>query len=266
MLMSPDLTVPKTEIYPGIRGDMSKMTLIVLAAGLGTRLGAEPSVCSKAMTPIAGKPMLARLLDYTAKFPFIQTVVALRVEDKGARDFLVSRGFEINCYGAERSVSLRSTSCGLDTLYYAAQLLDKQIDCWRKCVVMTVDTVFQPSCFEEYLHYLQRSDADAVMAVTSYLDDEKPLYVVSEGDRVMKFSSTPSATSDLESYISGGIYGLSANALSVIKDCKLGGMTRLREFQQTLIEKGVDVRCYDMGRIVDVDRPEDIATALDIID
>ena len=101
------------------------------------------------------------------------------------------------------------------------------------------------------------------MAVTSYIDDEKPLYVdVDSTMRIIAFNDTPSANAK---YISGGIYGLDRSAIDVLQKCIDGGVSRMRNFQRALVADGLNIRAFDMGKIIDVDHQSDIAKACELI-
>jgi hypothetical protein len=99
------------------------------------------------------------------------------------------------------------------------------------------------------------------MAVTPYIDDERPLYIsVNNEDRMITgFGDT------VEKYISGGIYGLTAKSFQTLSNCLAAGMSRMRNFQQQLIEDGLKLKAYLFEKIIDVDHVSDIAKAEDLI-
>ena len=127
-------------------------------------------------------------------------------------------------------------------------------------ILTTVDTVFRPADFARYVEAFREAPdtVDAMMAVTSFVDDEKPLYVdTAPGTmRITAFSDTPCGR-----FISGGIYGLSQPAIGVLDDCMTRGVSRMRNYQRALLEAGLNVQAFDLGKIVDVDHAGDIATA-----
>lgn len=59
-------------LYYNPRTVLEDTQLIILAAGKGTRM---ESSLPKALTPLAGKPMISRLLDEVAKVPFSRTPI-----------------------------------------------------------------------------------------------------------------------------------------------------------------------------------------------
>ena len=60
----------------------------------------------------------------------------------------------------------------MHSFYELSPLLDGSDFC-----LTTVDTIFRESEFARLISDFKRSEADGVMAVTDYIDDEKPLYV-----------------------------------------------------------------------------------------
>ena len=97
------------------------------------------------------------------------------------------------------------------------------------------------------------------MAVTSFIDDEKPLYI--NVDDNMRITAFLDKMQPGIKFISGGIYGLTPPALKVLEDCMKKGVSRMRNYQRALVEAGLNLRAYPFRKIVDVDHQADIATA-----
>ena len=97
------------------------------------------------------------------------------------------------------------------------------------------------------------------MAVTPFIDDEKPLYVATGTD--MRITGFLDAPADGVKYVSGGIYGLTAPAIKVLDDCMARGVARMRNYQRALVEAGLRLRAYPIEKIVDVDHASDIPGA-----
>ena len=97
------------------------------------------------------------------------------------------------------------------------------------------------------------------MAVTRYIDDEKPLYVgTDERMNITGFYDTPHSDSN---HISGGIYGLNGEALDTLTQCIEQGQSRMRNFQRQLIADGMKLKAYSFGKIIDIDHSSDIEKA-----
>ena len=97
------------------------------------------------------------------------------------------------------------------------------------------------------------------MAVTDYIDDEKPLYVqTNEQLDIVNFLDRSNGECR---YISGGIYCLRKPAIGVLEKAIQEGMSRMRNYQRQLIAEGLHLKAYPFSKIIDVDHAEDIVKA-----
>ena len=152
------------------------------------------------------------------------------------------------------NIVVKDTPSSMHSLHALSHLLHGEKFC-----LTTVDTIFKEEEFAEYIRTFETSRYDGLMAVTDYIDDEKPLYVDTDGELgITAFCDQPSATSR---YISGGIYGLDDRALEILDSCMAAGIERMRNFQRSLVENGLDLKAYPFKKIIDIDHAEDIAKA-----
>ncbi|MBQ5752349.1 MAG: NDP-sugar synthase, partial [Bacteroidaceae bacterium] len=75
---------------------------------------------------------------------------------------------------------------------------------------------------------------------------------------ITAFCDSPTARSK---YISGGIYGLTPQALDILDECIAAGNSRMRNFQRKLVEGGMKLKAYPFGKIIDIDHAGDIEKA-----
>jgi NDP-sugar pyrophosphorylase family protein len=123
----------------------------------------------------------------------------------------------------------------------------------------TVDTVFREDEFSRYVTAF-RSDAqlDGMMAVTDFIDDEKPLYVKTGDDAmILDFQDHPAGSR----YVSGGIYCLRRACIDVLQQAVATGMSRMRNYQRRLVAEGLRLKAYPFSKIIDVDHADDVARA-----
>ena len=129
-----------------------------------------------------------------------------------------------------------------------------------KFCLTTVDTIFREPDFARYIAAFEAdTENDGMMAVTPFIDDEKPLYV--ETDEQMNIVAFRDAAWDGAKYVSGGIYALNEKSFGVVKECIDNGVSRMRNFQRALVSSGLKLKAYSIDKIIDVDHAEDIATA-----
>jgi NDP-sugar pyrophosphorylase family protein len=151
-------------------------------------------------------------------------------------------------------IIVKDTPSSMHSLHTMSHLLRGD----RFCLT-TVDTLFHEDEFAAYIKAFNESDGDGVMAVTDYIDDEKPLYIDTDSDMgIIAFRDTAGSGTR---YISGGIYGLTPQALDILDECMASGMERMRNFQRRLVEGGMRLKAHPFTKIIDIDHAEDIAKA-----
>ena len=67
----------------------------------------------------------------------------------------------------------------------------------------------------------------------------------------------------LRSYglVSGGIYCLKQTAIKVLENAVSEGISRMRNYQQWLVDEGLNLKAYPFSKIIDVDHVGDIKKA-----
>ena len=133
-------------------------------------------------------------------------------------------------------------------------------------VLTTVDTIFNEEEFALYANTFKAmtavDDADGLMGVTDYIDDEKPLYVGTDDEQqITGFYDT----CEQPKYISGGIYGLTPKAIPVLQRCIERGESRMRNFQRALVAEGLKLVAFPFTKVLDIDHASDIQKAEDFL-
>ena len=122
-----------------------------------------------------------------------------------------------------------------------------------KICLTTVDTIFKEEEFSGYIQqFIQEDKLDGLMAVTDFIDDEKPLYVETDNELYIRKFLDQAA---------GGIYCLRRPALGVLNNAISQGMSRMRNYQRQLIAEGLRLKAYPFSKIIDVDHADDILKA-----
>ena len=226
----------------------------IIAAGDGNRIKEEGSLLSKPLVKIQGQPMIGRLVKIMESCGAGSVSIIVNSEMPEVVDYLKDLIPSVNC---QLNISTAKTPSSMHTFYELLNLMKPT----GKFVITTVDTIFKADDFSKYVEFFRNSphDIDGVMGVTSYIDDEKPLYVETEGrHRIIAFKDQ---SFEGVKYVSAGIYGLSTSAFPVLQDCISSGVTRMRNFQRSLIDRGLNLDAYDLGKVLDVDHINDIEKA-----
>lgn len=216
-------------------------------------MAGEGITVPKPLLPIDGVPMIERLIRIFERCGAESVSVVTNAFMPEVREFLENLRLRD---GSRVRLRIKTTPSSMHTFHELMQIMGE-----GRFVATTVDTIFREEDFRRYVQAFENSpeNVEGMMAVTDFIDDEKPLYVEVDKDmRITAFSDTRPADAK---YISGGIYGLDSKAGKVLEDCLASGQQRMRNFQRALIASGLDVRAFPMGKIIDVDHPQDLATA-----
>lgn len=223
----------------------------IIAAGEGSRLALEGSGQPKPLVPIAGVPMIERLarIFMNCGADRIAVIVNDRNPDTVSYVRRMSAHMPID-------LVVKSTPTPMHSLMELAPYLGRE----RFCVT-TVDTVFREKELADMMKAFESTSYDGLMGVTSLIDDEKPLYVDTDSEMLIRgFLDEQGGCR----FVSAGIYALKAQALDVLARCLESGQTRMRYFQRRLLEEGMRLKAFDMGRVIDVDHVGDIEKAQEI--
>lgn len=235
------------------------MKYAIIAAGEGSRLAHEGIAIPKPLVEIKGEALVDRLL----KIFMLNDASEIVVICNGHTHLVSKHLLDIQQHGLDgHSVPLRivvkSTPSSMHSLMEMSEYLSDE-----PFVLTTVDTVFQPKTFSQYVSSFSEvlnKGYDGLMGVTDFVDDEKPLFVATnEKNEITGFFDV--AQSGIR-YISGGIYGLTPKAIDVLKGCVERGESRMRNFQRALVGAGLRLKAFPFGKILDIDHASDIDKAL----
>lgn len=225
------------------------MNYAIIAAGEGSRLVQEGVTLPKPLVKLNGVEMIRRLIDIFLKNNASSISIIVNEEMTQVQDYLTNLKL-----GIPFNVVIKSTPSSMHSFF---ELRDFLRD--GKFCLTTVDTIFKEDEFSKYIQtFINDSDSDGMMAVTDFIDDEKPLYVdVNDRMAIKGFLDH----SDNCKYISGGIYGLTPKAIDTLEDCLDSGQARMRNFQRQLVADNLQLKAYPFEKIVDVDHAGDIVKA-----
>lgn len=247
------------------------MRYAIIAAGEGSRLAAEGVPQPKPLVRVGDECLIDRLIRIFMDNDADEIVVICNDQTAQVSHHLV----QLQHDGLQgRPVPLRfvvkSTPSSMHSLYEISPFLSG-----APFILTTVDTIFREEEFRDYVAAFRNGSSlrlaaglppsTILMGVTSYIDDEKPLYVDVDDDmNITAFRDTPSALHPSPStlqYVSAGIYGLGSDALSVLGRCVARGERRMRNFQRALIAEGLAVKAWPFSKVLDIDHASDILKA-----
>ncbi len=227
------------------------MDYAIIAAGEGSRLVQEGVKWPKPLVQLNGITLIDRLINVFLKNDASSISIIVNEEMTEVQEHLQKLELPVPFY-----LLVKSTPSSMHSFHELSHYLDSDNIC-----LTTVDTIFKEDEFSGYIQeFLKESRLDGLMAVTDFIDDEKPLYVDTDNDLMIRGfldkQGEPACT-----YISGGIYCLGRSGLTVLNNAIEQGMSRMRNYQRQLIAEGLRLKAYPFSKIVDVDHAEDIKKA-----
>ena len=226
------------------------MNYAIIAAGEGSRLAQEGVRKPKPLVELNGEPMIGRLINVFTRCNAESVSVIVNNEMKEVKAYLDTLRLSVPF-----NVVVKSTPSSMHSFFELSRVMRK-----GKFCLTTVDTIFRE---DDFARYIAAFEADAVcdgmMAVTPYIEDEKPLYV--DIDEDMNIKAFRDEAYEGARFLSGGVYALSDKAIDVLDDCMSRGVARMRNFQRALIDAGLSLKAYAIDKIVDVDHAGDIEVA-----
>lgn len=229
----------------------------IFAAGVGARLGG-PARGPKALTAVAGRPLIDWVLEDLDRAAATDVVVIINEESIAVRDH-VARHPPL---AAVRWI-VETTPSSMHSFFRIVEDLARDGDA-GPFLVSTVDTIAPPGTFAAFVDGASAllPDADAVLALTAHVDDEKPFRVRLEdgaprAGAVAALGQGPFATA-----------GYSLVRPSVLRDADAARAARLgalREYFVRLFAGGYRFAGVCMPDSIDVDRDADVAAAEQLI-
>ncbi len=179
------------------KGCSSSVHGLILAGGEGSRLAAGGIRVPKPLVEVAGRPQIVGLLETFAALGCGSLTCAVRADFPAVTRVLDGRRF-----GPPLTLVECRTPSSLHTLVEGLRAVPP-----GPVFCSMVDTVMRPADWRAVYRATARhleEGADMVLAVTPYVDDESPVYVIRGGDdevRAVRDEPVPPPC------VTGGVYG-----------------------------------------------------------
>ena len=234
------------------------MKFAIIAAGDGSRLAQEGVTEPKPLVKVRGERLIDRLIRIFMGNNATEIVVICNEQMSDVASHLKMIQDEgLNGRHVPLRFVIKSTPSSMHSFYELRQFLRDET-----FILTTVDTIFDESEFHDYVLSFQDKIAqgtDALMGVTDYIDDEKPLYV--GVDKVMRINGYYDTSQADSRFISAGIYGLTASSLDILETCIEKGESRMRNFQRALVAADLRIEAFPLTKVFDIDHIDDIRKA-----
>jgi NDP-sugar pyrophosphorylase family protein len=225
------------------------MNLAIIGAGESSRLKAEGLRNSKHLIKINGEYLIERIIRIAKKNGTKNVFCIINSHEPELKEYLLKTNF-----GIPLKLVIKDTVSSMHSLFALAPYLTNEPFC-----LATTDAVFLEKDFSEFIDYsILQKQTDGILAITKYIDDEKPLCVlINESNTILEFSDSR----DGYNWATGGIYYFSPKIFNEIESALETGILRLRNFFRHLLNKGYSLRGFSFPKIIDVDHVSDIKKA-----
>jgi Nucleoside-diphosphate-sugar pyrophosphorylase involved in lipopolysaccharide biosynthesis/translation initiation factor 2B, gamma/epsilon subunits (eIF-2Bgamma/eIF-2Bepsilon) len=225
------------------------MNYAIIAAGEGSRLVKEGVKYPKPLVKLNGISLMDRLISIFLKNNATSISLIINEEMKEVQEHVSKIKMDIPFH-----VIIKSTPGSMHSFFELSRFLSDDKFC-----LTTIDTVFKEDEFSSFIQaFISDKNYAGMMAVTGFIDDEKPLYVDVDPESM---NITGFYDEKVTPYISGGIYCLCPQAIQTLEKCLKTGVLRMRNYQRQLICDGLKLKAYPFEKILDVDHAEDIGKA-----
>lgn len=225
------------------------MNLAILAAGESSRLKAEGLKIPKTMISINGETIIERIIRLSVQNGVSSIYCIINEEELALREFFISGDFPVPV-----KLVIRTTESSMHSLFTLAPYLTEE-----PFLLTTCDSVFDAAEFSGFASsFKNNTEYHGILAVTQYIDDEKPLCVRMDKDyTITSFSDSQKGYE----WATGGIYYFSPGIFKMIKTAHELKISRLRNFLRLLLTNGYRLKGYPFSKIIDIDHLKDIKAA-----
>jgi NDP-sugar pyrophosphorylase family protein len=225
------------------------MKVGILAAGEGSRLRAGGFQMAKPLLPIAGVPLIGRLLGMLQ--PLMPDAIVCIIN---------SQGSSVADYVLRHYPHLPIQFVQQDTVssYESFRVLCAHLR-GSPFLITTVDSVFPPEFLPQFVAAAsQQPGMDMMLSLTTFIDDEKPLHArLDAQQRIVQLGEAARGSA----HVTSGFYYCFPRVSAACAALAPTRVSALREFLAWLLQQGYWLQGYLAPKTIDVDRPQDIAVA-----
>jgi NDP-sugar pyrophosphorylase family protein len=216
----------------------------VIAAGRGSRL--KGLGVPKPMVEVAGVPLIDHVLGNFEAAGIVSAAVIFNGAEEGCAAYVRER-----FGGLVSKVLVKNTRSSLESFREILSAAPK-----GRLLVSTVDAFCPRAEFLRFARAAEKTPPDTtVLAVTSFVDDELPLWVTTTRKGRVTVVGGPSGDA-----VTAGIYVIPERVRRMRIPDSLS-LPRLRDFLAWLCKSGEPMEAIEVGKVVDVDRAEDLESA-----
>lgn len=217
----------------------------IIAAGEGSRLASSGPV--KPLVPVAGKPLMHWIVDGLMSAEVAAITVLTNSRGSAVPPSLTKAfpGVKFDFVSADTASSFESFRL------VSLRLAETEND----FVISTTDALIRPEDVKKFIVECRAARAEAGLALTTHVDDEKPLWADVDEVGLVRGLGENAKT---RRFVTCGLYYMTRASASLLPAAGKHG--RLRDY---LSDLAADARVAGilLSKSLDVDRPSDLAAA-----
>jgi NDP-sugar pyrophosphorylase family protein len=226
------------------------MKAAIIAAGLGERMAKGGITTPKPLIPVAGRPLISRVIHTAAKLRASSVACIVNAENP-----VVARYLEESSWPLPLEIIVKTTPNSMESLFSLAPLLSDE-----PFILFTVDVVAGDQTVGRFLDRARGlGDGQGALALTDFVDDEKPLWVSVDGTSGVV--AIGSAAAKGSRYATAGFYYFSPEIFAMVDAARAKHLSALRQFLGFLLDHGYPLHGIPVSKTLDVDSPADIRKA-----
>jgi NDP-sugar pyrophosphorylase family protein len=216
----------------------------IIAAGEGRRLKMDGLTFSKPLIPIAGTPLIGHTLRQFLEIGVEHVAIIFNETQQECADWV-----RAHFAALELKILVKTTRSSFESFWRVGRALGP-----GRHLICTVDSICSPQDWQTMFASPADSDREVLLAVTSFVHDEKPLWVATKPESLEIVNLGASGGK----FATAGIYGVTA---AIFERDWEDGIPSLRAFLGQLLREGFPFRAVPLGDVIDVDTVEDINLA-----
>ena len=216
----------------------------IIAAGEGSRLRMAGVEVSKPLVPIAGTPLIGHTLREFLEMGVERVAIIFNETQQECVDWV-----RAHFPSLELKIIIKTTRSSFESFWRVGRALGP-----GRHLICTVDSICSPEDWRTMFASATNSEREVLLAVTSFVHDEKPLWVATEPESLRIINlGVPRGK-----FATAGIYGVGGG---IFEREWQEGISSLRAFLGQLLREGFPLRAVPLGDVIDVDTVEDINLA-----
>lgn len=220
----------------------------IIAAGQGDRLIRGGILVPKPLVTIGREPLIARAIRAANHAGVTSIACIVNDMNPAVAEYLRSASWPVPL-----ELVVKTTPSSMESLFSLAPLLSNE-----PFLLFTVDAVFEFGMLKSFLKKARRRGGDGALAVTCFVDDEKPLWVkLDKSQRIIALGDRARPGQQ----VTAGFYYFRPRIFSLIDAARERRLSALRQFLGLLLENHFSLYGIPVPKTIDVDTPEDIKKA-----